>query len=175
MIGALLGLLRPLLPFFLVAGAGSLLGGVSAWQIQGVRIDNARNEFHAYKLDQEQLRLTAERDAAAQREKAAAQREKAAALYNTQAKELAHEIESGAVYRRCVAAGKCVRVPNVSACATGIRLPSVSGEHADGGGSVPVAGEPAEEMTPVVGDCARVQLRLNRIQAEIEEQPGFNQ
>lgn len=166
MIGALLGLLRPLLPFFLVAGAGSLLGGVSAWQIQGVRIDNARNEFHAYKLDQEQLRLTAERDAAAQREKAAA-------LYNTQAKELAHEIESGAVYRRCVAAGKCGRVPNVSACATGIRLPSVSGEHADGGGSVPVAGEPAEEMIPVVGDCARVQLRLNRIQAEVEGQPGY--
>lgn len=163
MIGALLGLLRPLLPYLLIAGAGSLLGGVSAWQIQGVRIDNVHNEFHAYKLEQTRIAQEAKNVADEQRKKAAED------YYNQQLL-LDASVKAGEVFRRCVAAGKCGRVPNVSTCATGVRLPSSGGTDAPRPDAVPAtAGDAAE----VVGECATTTLMLNRLQIGIEEQPGY--
>lgn len=165
MIGALLGLLRPLLPYFLIAGAGTLLGGVSSWQIQGVRIDNVRNEFHAYKLEQTRIAQEAENVADEQRKKAAED------YYNQQLL-LDASIKSGEVFRRCVAAGKCGRVSNVSTGATGVRLPPSGGTDAPRSDAVPATAGDAEG---VAGDCATTTLMLNRLQISITEQQGYAQ
>lgn len=161
---------NPLVLLWIVLGSvafGAASGGSAAWWIQGVRIDAAHNELTAYQ--QEQTRLAQEAKDAAD-----AKRGKDGAIYAAMAKELSDEIAKGEVFRRCVAAGKCGRVRDVPA-GTGLRLPPVAGVDEDRGSAVPAAGEPAAEVIPLVADCAKVQLRLNVLQAEIESQPGYPQ
>ena len=56
----------------------------------------------------------------------------------------------------------------------GLRLPAAGGADVGGGSAVPPPGEPAAQDEPeVIRDCAKVQLRLNELQADIERQPGY--
>ena len=154
-----------------VFGFGAASGGGAAWFVQGLRLTHAEQKFTKYKQTQVQLIQEAKDAADLQRDKASAAHERAS-------RQLADAIEAGDVYRRCVAAGKCGRVQrNVSAC-TGTGVSTDSAVDGSGGSAVPAAGETAAEGGTCEGlaaDAARVQLRLNQLQGEIEAQPGYSQ
>lgn len=153
-------------PGVLIAAAllGALLGGTVAWKIQGVRLDRADHEFTQYR----QNLASAVQDA---RDDAEKRRIKAMQEYVKLSGELNDEIQKNAVYRRCVAAGKCGRVQqpaseNDSLQATG-RI-DAAGAH-----TIPASRDDA--APGVVNDCALTTLMLNRLQADIEAQPGYAQ
>ena len=150
---------NPYILIALLAGA-FLLGGSAAWKIQGVRITAAEQEHTQYVQDQTTLRQEAIAEADRKRE--------------AHTKEYAHlerslndEIISGAVYKRCVAAGRCgVRV--VSSCPAAA-LPATSGVNETRADAVPLAGESAA----LANECAETTLMLNSLQQGIEGQAGY--
>lgn len=167
---ALWPLIRLVGPYLLAAGVAFGAGWWGAWSVQSARLAAADAEFVAYRA--EQVRLATEREAAAIQ-----QREQQRADYEQARTQLDIEIAKGATYRRCVAAGKCGPAagslcpqPAAEAAGTGLRFPTGLGTDAGGAGAVPAAGD---TTPPVIGDCAAVQLQLNRLQAAIETQPGY--
>jgi hypothetical protein len=163
MISTVFGLLRPFLPYIIVCLAGAAIGGASAWKIQGLRITAAKQEFTDYK--QEQTRLIQEAEDAADRKRDTDER-----LYNALAKDLKDEIAKGEVFHRCVAAGKCGRLPNVPA-GSGCAISAARRADDRQPDAVPPAGDDA--APEVIGDCAATTLQLNQLQAGIESQPGY--
>jgi len=152
--------------------AGAATAGSAAWWVQGLRITSVEQDFTRYR----QALKTQEQ---ARREREAKQREDERETYRREKDELEKRIAEGDAFKRCVAAGKCgrVRVVASGSCSPSLRLPTRSGTDGTGGGAVPVAGSSAtdksEEEPGVVADCARVQLRLNRLQDAVEAQEGY--
>lgn len=148
--------------FILPYAVFSLVGFSAAWQIQGVRIDAAKNELADYKTEQQ--RLKNEADLAAEK-----RRKETANEYQAKIDQLDADHET---YRRCVAAGRCgarvVRVP-VMPDSAGLRIPAPGGSAEARPDAVPAAGEVAAE-DGVLKDCARTTLQLNQLQADIEKQ-----
>jgi multidrug efflux pump subunit AcrA (membrane-fusion protein) len=160
----ILGLLRPFLPYLAVAAVAGGIGWSGAWKIQALRLTAAEQEFVQYKQAQLAASLEAERVAQKQREDAAND-------YEKQKSALAKQVAAGEVWRRCVAAGRCGRLPDATAC-TGFRLPTpgeLDGVRPD---PIPLVTGSAEAM-PVVTDCAATTLMLNRLQADIAAQPNY--
>lgn len=148
-------------------------GGSVAWWIQGMRITESKQAHTKYVQDLMQ-------QAHQYREQADRLRERAATEYAQLQEKLNEEIDTHAVFRRCVAAGKCgVRKP--VACPQAGRIPPVGGNNDSRADAVPVAGVDAaqvvassdEQGDPVINECAITTLRLNRLQAEIAAQPGY--
>ncbi|MFA7290891.1 MAG: hypothetical protein WC023_01460 [Rhodocyclaceae bacterium] len=160
---ALFGLLRPLWPYFAAFALGGFMAGGVAWKVQGLRLTAAQQEFTDYKQTQKQL-IQEAKDAADR------QRDQARENFTGAVKVLAADIEAGAAYNRCLAAGKCGRVRDVPTCAD-LRLPSASRTDAAGADAVPAARDPAPE---VVIDCAKATLLINQLQNDIENQPGYD-
>lgn len=152
-------ILRAVIPYAIAA----VIAFGAAWWIQGLRITSAKQKLTDYQQKQTQL-IQEAKDAADK------QREESRANFAVAVKTLADDIEAGDVYRRCLAAGKCGRVRDVLPTCTGIRLPTAGGNDADRGCAIPTAGE---STPPVIIDCAKVQLQLNSLQADIENQPGY--
>jgi len=156
---------NPLVLIWIVLGAfgfGAATGGSASWWIQGVRITDAKQEFKDYQ--QQQTTLIQEAKDAADR-----QRDQARENFTGAVKILAADIEAGASYNRCLAAGKCGRVRDLPSCAS-IRLPSASGIDAASVSAISAPREPAPE---VIADCANAVLVANQLQAGIESQPGY--
>lgn len=148
--------------FILPYAVFSLVGFVAAWQLQGIRLDAAKNELAEYKTEQQ--RLKNEADLAAEK-----RRKETANDYQTKLDQLDADHET---YRRCVAAGKCgarvIRVP-VMPDSAGLRIPPPGGSAEASPDAVPAAGEVAAE-DGILKDCARTTLQLNQLQADIEKQ-----
>lgn len=141
------------------------LGFGMAWKIQGVRVESLKidvateaQKLTDYKLAQETAKIAAEKAAEKRRKETADE-------YQTKLDRLAQDHD---IYRRCVAAGKCGRVPSLPNGSNGGISPTVrlDAERAD---TVPPAGSVAEEAE-VLRDCARTTLQLNQLQADIEKQ-----
>ena len=139
--------------------AAALAGFVLAWSAQGLRLTAAQQEFTAYKLDQQQASNVAA-------ERATKQREESAYAYQILNAQLNQEIESGAVYRRCVAAGKCGRVQQRPASLPAATVSPGTGTDAARPDPVPAAGDDAA----LANDCAVTTLRLNRLQDAVAAQ-----
>lgn len=152
-------------PLVLIAlcAAAFVCGGSAAWWLQGLRVTAAQQALVSYKQAQKEAAQKAADDA----EKA---RIESAKQYAHLSEILDNEINSGVVYQRCVAAGKCgVRTIYTN----GVRLPSSSGVNEASTDSIP-AGREATEIGPeVVTDCAVTTLMLNQLQRAIETQPGY--
>ena len=162
-----LTLLKPFLPYIVVAIVAFSLGFGGAWKIQGLRITSVEQEFTEYQ--QTQTRLIQE-----EKDRADLQREKAGKDYEKLSNILNDEINAHVVYQRCVAAGKCgVRVRTVSSC-TGIRLSAPAGTDETRPDAIPSSAGAAEE-DPIIGDAAICTLRANRLQDFIANQPGYAQ
>lgn len=148
--------------FILPYAVFSLVGFVAAWQLQGIRLDAAKNELADYKTEQQ--RLKNEADLAAEK-----RRKETANEYQTKLDALEADHDT---YKRCVAAGKCgarvIRLPNLPNGA-GVRVPPPGGSAEARPDAVPVAGEVAAE-DGILKDCARTTLQLNQLQADIEKQ-----
>lgn len=148
--------------FILPYAVFSLVGFVAAWQLQGIRLDAAKNELAEYKTEQQ--RLKNEADLAAEK-----RRKETANEYQTKLDALEADHDT---YKRCVAAGKCgarvIRLPNLPNGA-GVRVPPPGGSAEASPDAVPVAGEVAAE-DGILKDCARTTLQLNQLQADIEKQ-----
>lgn len=143
---------RYLLPYAVAFG----LGFSAAFYIQGIRIQAAKNEFEAYKTEQQRLKNEAEIAAEKRRKETADE-------YERKLKELGSAYDG---YRRCVALGKCNGLqPMPGGTGSGISAPG----KADGASAnpVPAAGGVAPE---VIGDCMQTTLQLNTLQADIEKQ-----
>lgn len=161
----LLSLLRQFWPYIAAFMLGASMAGGAAWQVQGLRITAAEQEFTDYK--QEQTRLIQEAKDAADK-----QRTDAAEEYARLRHDLGIAIQTGDSYRRCVAAGKCGRLSNLPAC-SGSGLSAPRNLDGAGGIAIPLAGE--AEAPGLVTDCAYTTLQLNQLQQDIENQPGFKE
>lgn len=154
--GIALTVLKKAWPYAMAAAVGAS----AAWWVQGLRVDAAKNEFAAYKVDQRRLKNEAEEEARKRRETSDKEwREK----YDVLKKD-------GDAYRRCVAAGRCggLRLPGT--CGPDNRLsPSRISDEASPN-SIPPTGEPAAQ---VVDECAVTTLMLNELQRDIEKQKGY--
>ena len=146
------------------------LGFGMAWKIQGVRVEALKSDVKAeaqkltdYKLSQEAAKIAAEKEAEKRRKETADE-------YQSKLDKLAQDHE---IFRRCVAAGKCgaVRVPVQSGCGSGITAAPTARLNATSPDPISVADESATPQ--VVNDCAITTLMLNRLQADIEAQPGY--
>ena len=148
--------------FILPYAVFSLVGFVAAWQLQGIRLDAAKNELAEYKTEQQ--RLKNEADLAAEK-----RRKETANDYQTKLDALEADHDT---YKRCVAAGKCgarvIRLPNLPDSA-GLRIPAPGGSAEASPDAVPAAGEVAAE-DGILKDCARTTLQLNQLKADIEKQ-----
>ena len=157
----LLGLLRQFWPYLVAFGIGLSSGFGSAWNIQGYRLTEAKQEFAGYKQAQAQAILAAKESADKQREQAAKDYAKLSGI-------LDNEINSGVVYRRCVAAGKCgVRV---ICSGSGVSLPPTVRPDEASADAIPSSDGTTEK---VANDCAVTTLMLNQLQADIERQAGY--
>ena len=157
--------LLALLAAAFVVGVSS--GASTAWWIQSLRLTAAEQDHTRYvqSLKQQEQEF---------RDEADQKRESASLTINQLKGQLDAEIKSGAVYRRCVAAGRCGVRHQPVACSPSIRLPSIGGNDDPIANPVPATGEHAAEVIdPVVNDCAVTTLRLNRLQAEVEGQEGY--
>ena len=150
--------LKNTLPYIAVGIAGFGL----TFGIQELRLTHVEQEFAQYKIDQQTLIQHQIDQAAIQRKRAYED------FLQTQA-ELKKDIAAGEVFKRCVAAGKCgVRHP-VSSCPE----PSVQTT-----GYIAIASTDAVPATPgdaAINECAQTTLMLNKLQEDIEAQPGYNQ
>lgn len=148
--------------FILPYAVFSLVGFVAAWQLQGIRLDAAKNELAEYKTEQQRLKNEAEIAAEKRRKETANE-------YQTKLDALEADHDT---YKRCVAAGKCgarvIRLPNLPNGA-GVRVPPPGGSAEARTDAVPAAGEVAAE-DGILKDCARTTLQLNQLQADIEKQ-----
>lgn len=151
-------------PYITAFFIGAAVAGGAAWKVQGLRIESAKQEFSAYKLKEQK----AAQDA---KDKADKAREEAAKQYQHLSEKLDDEINSGVVYRRCVAAGKCgVRTVYINKPG----VPASTGTNAASADAIPAGQVTATEIGPeVVTDCAITTLRLNALQEAIENQPGY--
>lgn len=160
------------LPYVVAAGFGF---GV-AWWVQGLNVaaakndrDKIANQYGNYKVEQQRLKNEAEAKAEQRRKETA----------DEWARKYEQLEKDGNAFRRCVAAGKCGGLRVVPACpgGPGLRLPAAGGADGGGGSAVPPPGEPAaqdeQDEPEVIRDCAKVQLRLNELQADIERQEGY--
>lgn len=139
----------------------ALVGASVAWWAQGVRLDSCKNEFSEYKIAQDRARIEAHNEAEKRKRFAATE-------YSNAVKKLESDHE---MYKRCVAAGKCgaVRLLNLPDSAGSIQ--PASGVNVSGSDSIPIADRVAEEISPVIQDCAKTTLMLNQLQADIDRQP----
>lgn len=148
--------------FILPYAVFSLVGFVAAWQLQGIRLDAAKNELAEYKTEQQRLKNEAEIAAEKRRKETANEYQ-----IKLDALEADHD-----TYKRCVAAGKCgarvIRLPNLPNGA-GVRVPAPGGSAEARPDAVPAAGEVAAE-DGILKDCARTTLQLNQLQDDIEKQ-----
>lgn len=143
---------RCLLPYAVALG----LGFSAAFYIQGIRIQAVKNEFNAYKTEQQRLKNEAEIAAEKRRKETADE-------YERKLKELGSAYDG---YRRCVALGKCNGLQSMPGGAgSGISTPG--GANANSTNPVPAAGGVAPE---VIGDCMNTTLQLNELQRDIEKQ-----
>lgn len=150
---ALLPILRMIWPYLLAASVGF----AGAWYIQGLRVESAKNEFEAYKVEQQ--RLLNEANLAAEK-----RRKESSDEYR---KNLGKLKEDGEAFKRCVAAGKCGGLlQHVPSC-PGSKVPTSIGTNGTSTNAVPSAGESAPQ---VIEDCAITTLQLNQLQADIEKQ-----
>lgn len=154
--------------------AGAAVGFSLAWSLQGLRLDDAKTDlvemqqqFESYKQHIRQQEIEAA-------ERANAAREQASADYRRLRDDLEKQIAAGDAYRRCVAAGKCgawVRDVQAGRVCPSVGISPAGGVDGPGTDPVPAAGEPA--APGVVADCAYTTLQLNRLQADIADQPGY--
>jgi len=159
---------------------GVTTGGSAAWWIQGLRITSAQQAtktvqqtFDKYQLDQKAMELH-------NKEVAANQREKERQDYEHLSDLLTDQINDGAVYKRCVAAGKC-GVHNSASVPTspGNGLQTNGGVDVSWSHSVPpgagatTTNEDGGQCQALASDCAVTTLMLNRLQISIESQPGY--
>jgi len=183
----LLALLSKVWPYILCGGASC--------KVQQLRIDSL-------KIEHEQYVVKIQKESAAALATQVQQNQDWSAKYEAQQKQLDADVVSGAIYERCIAAGRCKRVrvvadaggaaPGVSAscgvnATVASSVPAQSGPAAsDSEGtiasSVPAQSGPAasdSEGTIVIADsqvtneCAATVLQLNRLQDRIEAQPGY--
>ena len=162
-------LIKSALPYTIAAAVG--FG--AAWWVQGLNVtaakndrDRIANQYGNYKVEQQRLKNEAEAKAEQRRKE----------TEDEWARKYEQLEKDGNAFRRCVAAGKCGGLRVVPACpgGPGLRLPAAGGADGGGGSAVPPPGEPAAQDEPeVIRDCAKVQLRLNELQADIERQPGY--
>lgn len=153
----ILALLRQFYPYILAASVG--FG--AAWSVQGFRLTAEKQRFTEYK--QEQTRLQQEAIDHANK-----QRDASAKAYADAQRKLQAEIDSHAVYRRCVASGRCGVRPDSGS--TGIRvsptvLPDASSQDA--------IFAPAGSAETLANECAETTLVLNMLQRDIEGQSGY--
>jgi hypothetical protein len=135
----LLTILRTIGPYVVAAG----IGFYGAWQIQGVRIDSARNDLVAFKNDVAKVK-------AEELAKHAKINEETADAWS----------KGLAALQQCYQSGRC-RVPvSAGGGSPGISAPAVK---PDGAGESPVP-SPAR----VAQDCAEDELKLNLLQNWIE-------
>ncbi|MFT3964123.1 hypothetical protein [Propionivibrio sp.] len=104
--------------------AGAAFGAWAAWSIQGVRLDEARDDLaearQAFTRFKAALALQEEEEA----QRADAARRRAADDHRRLSDELEKRIAAGDAYRRCVAAGKCgavVRDVSAGGCGPTLR------------------------------------------------------
>lgn len=168
MSAALMKLLDWLAPSLARLAIGFALGFAVAFALQGLRLTHLQQEFTQYRQDQAALIQAAS-------DKANHQREKASQDYAELSERLTDEINRHLVYRRCVAAGKCGLRHLAEPADSGACLSSASGSDAPGPNAIPtLAGYAAEGANdPVVDDCAVTTLQLNRLQSDIQNQPGY--
>ena len=155
---AILIFLRTTWPYLLAA----IVGAVLAWQVQSIRVSSAKRDtadvkrqFEDYKTEQKRLLVVAG-------EQAEKRREKTIKDWSDKYGKLKNDTD---IYKRCVAAGKCGRVSNLSG-GSGIKLPAASGID----GSVAHAIFTPGDNPEVIKDCAMTTLQLNALQADIEAQ-----
>lgn len=150
--------LKNTLPYIAVGIAGFGL----AFGIQELRLANVEQQFAQYKIDQQALIQH-------QIDQAAIQRKRVYDEFIQARATLQKDIDAGEVFKRCVAAGKCgVRHP-VSSCPE----PSIpTSERADATSTDAV---PAAAGDAAINECAQTTLMLNKLQEDIEAQPGYNQ
>lgn len=182
MLTLVLELARRFWPHLAAIAGAMALGAFAAWQIQGLRLDAADSDLRALQLEFDSYRASLRAQEAALAEQREIAREQSRTEYRRVQDELEKQIAQGDAYRRCVAAGKCgARVQYVPAggCGPTLRAPSAGGADASGADAIPAAGDPAAAgvitagVPEVVADCARTTLQLNRLQAGIEAQPGY--
>lgn len=166
---ALFALLRPFLPYIIGALVAFSAGWGGAWQTQGLRLTAAEQSHTAYV--QEQTRLRQEHDDEADKQRMASDQR-----FARQSKDLQDAITAGAVYRRCVDAGKC-RVRKPASCPASVSLSARVGLDAASANTVPLAAREAEEVAEpsetLANECAVTTLMLNSLQADIERQPRY--
>lgn len=158
----LLTLLRQFWPYLVAFGIGLSSGFGGAWKIQGYRITEAKQEFSAFKLEQQRIFNEAT-------EKANTQREQSEKEYAHLSEILSDEINRGVVFKRCVDAGRCGVLVKPT-CAAGIRLPSASGANEASTDAISTTGQPEETLA---NECAVTTLMLNQLQSDIEKQAGY--
>ena len=159
-------LLKKFWPYIVAFMLGATLAGGVAWKVQGLRLTSAKQEFAKYKLDQDAAEITKAKAADKQRKGASDE-------YDKLKTQLDAQITAGDVYKRCVAAGKC-GVRQSTCSGSGIRLPTAVRTDEGGSDAVPVGQEGSAEGDPVINDCAVTTLMLNRLQMDVEAQPGYN-
>jgi len=149
--------LKGAIPYLIAAIAGFSL----AFGIQELRLTAVEQDFREYKLD-----VLAEIER--QTDIANTKRKKASNDYIQAKADLKKAIDTGEVFKRCVAAGKCgVRNNPVYSC-TDNRIPT-TGEP-DGVGTNPVSTSVGDAA---INECATTTLMLNKLQTDIESQPGY--
>ena len=152
----------------------ALIAFALAWGIQSLRLTSAKlevkevqQEYTAFR--QEQTRIFQEHRDAADK-----QRKESDLAYEAAKKQLADNIETGAVYRRCVLAVRCgptsVGVCKQPTNTTGIGISAPRKPDDPGQNELPLAGNDA-----AINDCAVTTLQLNSLQADIEAQPGYKE
>lgn len=155
----LIMLLKNALPY-LVAG---IAGFGLAFGIQELRLTRVEQQFAQYKIDQEVIIQH-------QIDQAVIQRKKAYDDFLQSKAILQKEIEAGETFRRCVAAGKCGRVQRDMPACPSTSISPAGNSNAIGSDTVPVVTGDA-----AINECAQTTLMLNKLQADIEAQPGYIQ
>jgi len=155
---AFLLFLRSAWPYLL----SGVVGATLSWQVQSIRVSSAqrdtaevKREFEDYKTEQKRLLVVAGEQAEKRR----------AETIKDWSKKYADLQKDHDIYKRCVAAGKCGRVSNLSG-GSGIKLQAASGID----GSVANAIFTPGDIPEVIKDCAITTLQLNALQADIEAQ-----
>lgn len=155
---------------------GAMTGGSAAWKIQGLRVTAAQQETKSVQQEFKQYRQDQKDLAQAAKDKSDQQREKASKEYEHLSEILDEQINRGAIYRRCVAAGKCGVRNNPVPTDPANTVPTATGTDEAGAHAVPAATGATEDEgqgDPIVTDCARLTLQLNKLQDDIEAQDGY--
>lgn len=152
--------------------AAVAFGGSTAWFIQGLRIEAAKNATQKVKQDFVDYQQTQRETFLKLEEKRRAQAIESSKQLESQQKDLEKANAEGETLRRCIAAGKCdgMRVKSCVPSAPSKRIQTDTRVDDSGSDAISVIGG----VTPqVVTDCSIETLRFNRLQEAIENQPGY--